>query len=266
MNTTSSRKNKAKDITYMIIAYIAIILAWQGLFYLGAYVFDWWKFYSVPSPLGALQGFVSLVTKNAILWPVIKSILRCAGGFAISIVIGVLTGIVMIYSKPINKILNPLVMGLQSLPSICWVPFAILWFGLKESAIIFVVVMGSVCSVITTVNKAYIMIPPMYSKIAGTLGAGRYELFRYVLMPAMLPSLVSGLRQSWSFAWRALMSAEVMSATVGLGYLLETGRDMADINQVGLIIVMIIIIGIVIDKFVFSSIERRILEKRGILA
>ncbi|MDE6635878.1 MAG: ABC transporter permease, partial [Lachnospiraceae bacterium] len=78
--------------------------------------------------------------------------------------------------------------------------------------------------------------------------------------------VVSGLRQAWSFAWRALMSAEVMSATIGLGFSLQSGRDMADINQVGMVMIVIIIMGIIVDKFVFSAIENRLLRKRGMLA
>ena len=125
--------------------------------------------------------------------------------------------------------------------------------------------MGSICSVIVAIDSSFKSVPPMYIKVARTLGADNVSLYRYVLLPAILPMVVSGLRQAWSFAWRALMSAEVMAATIGLGFSLQSGRDMADINQVGMVMIVIILLGIAVDKFVFSTIENKLLRKRGML-
>lgn len=168
------------------------------------------------------------------------------------------------YVKYLNRNLKPLLMGIQTLPSICWVPFAILWFGLAEKAIIFVVVMGSVFSVSLAIENSIRNIPVIYTKVAKTMGAGRKDILLHVVLPAALPGFVSGLRQSWSFAWRALMSGEVMSSFIGLGYVLMLGRDLADINQVMAVMIVIIIVGIIIDKFVFSIAENRMLKKRGL--
>lgn len=142
-------------------------------------------------------------------------------------------------------------------------PFAILWFGLKEQAILFVVIMGSAFSVSLALENGVRSINPIYLKAARTMGASKKALYLKVIFPASLPALIAGLRQGWSFAWRALMSAEVMSASTGLGYTLILGRDLADINQVMLVMLVIIVVGICIDKFIFSSAEKRILAKRG---
>lgn len=190
--------------------------------------------------------------------------LRVLTGFAISLVVGVLFGILIIQSEYLSRNLKPLLLGIQTLPSVCWVPFAILWFGLNESSIIFVVVMGSVFSISLAVESGIKEVPPIYIKAAKTMGVTPANMYTKVIFPAALPSFVAGLKQAWSFAWRALMSGEVMSASVGLGYTLMIGRDLADINQVMTVMLVIVLIGIVIDKGIFSSVENYLLKKRGL--
>ncbi len=177
---------------------------------------------------------------------------------------GTLLGILISSSDYFNRNLKPFLNGVQSLPSVCWVPFAILWFGLGEASILFVIVIGSTFSVSLAIENAIRTVPPIYIKAAQTMGAGKRQLYLSVIWPAALPGVLAGLKQSWSFAWRALMSGEVMSAYVGLGYTLMSGRDLADINQVTGVMLVIILVGVLVDKIVFSSLERRVLKKRGL--
>ncbi len=259
-----TKMNTTKNKLYGLLFYVALIAAWQLVFYVGAYLLDWWKPYAFPNPRDVVGSLVNMVSDGKLFLAIFYSMKRCIIGFVIAVVIGSVFGIVVSIFPRLGSWLKPLISGIQSLPSICWVPFAILWFGLKESAIIFVIVMGSVCSITVAIDSAVKSIPPMYIRVARTLGADKKMLYTHVVFPAILPACVSGLRQSWSFAWRALMSAEVMSATVGLGFSLQSGRDMADINQVGMVMIVIIIVGIIIDRFVFSNIENSLLRKRGI--
>ena len=174
-------------------------------------------------------------------------------------------GALIIRFSYLERNLKPLILGIQTLPSICWVPFAILWFGLTESAIVFVIVMGSAFGIALSIESGIKNIPPIYIKAAQTMGVKPLALYRRVIFPAALPAFISGLKQGWSFAWRALMSGEVMSASVGLGYTLMVGRDLADINQVMSVMLIIICIGILIDKGIFSLLENHILRQRGLL-
>ena len=155
-------------------------------------------------------------------------------------------------------------MGIQTLPSICWVPFSILWFGFTQTAIIFVVIMGSAFSMAIAVDNAILNVPPIYKKAALTMGANQKQIYWKVIFPASLPELISGMKQGWSFAWRALMSGEVMTTSIGLGQTLMTGRNLADINQVMLVMVVIVVVGILIDQVVFYNVEKRVLKKRGL--
>ena len=115
------------------------------------------------------------------------------------------------------------------------------------------------------VDDAVKSAPPLYIKAAKTMGAGQRDLYLKVILPACVPSFIAALKQGWSFAWRALMSGEVMSSTIGLGQTLILGRDMADINQVMLVMLVIIAVGVLIDKCIFSTVERRVLRKRGLM-
>lgn len=255
---------KVKKIIGSVLFAVGLIALWQLLYVAATDWFDWAKPYAVPHPLGVWKSICALTVNGTLLSAVASSMLRVLAGFAISIVIGIILGILIIQSEYLARNLKPLILGIQTLPSICWVPFAILWFGLGESAIIFVVVMGSTFSIAIAVESGVKNVPPIYIRAARTMGVTGQKMYTRVIFPAALPSFVSGLKQGWSFAWRALMSGEVMSASVGLGFTLMVGRDLADINQVMTVMLVIILIGIIIDKGIFSTAERRILRKRGL--
>lgn len=255
---------KVKKIIGSIIFAVGLVALWQLLYVAATDWIEWAKPYAVPHPLGVWKSICALAMNGTLLSAVVNSMLRVLMGFGISIAIGIVFGILIIQSEYLARNLKPLILGIQTLPSICWVPFAILWFGLGESAIIFVVVMGSAFSIAIAVESGIKSVPPIYIKAARTMGVSGRKLYTKVIFPAALPFFVSGLKQGWSFAWRALMSGEVMSASVGLGFTLTQGRDLADINQVMTVMLVIIFIGIVIDKGVFSSVEHHILRKRGL--
>ncbi len=242
-----------------------LVFAWQGLYWLGVELLQWWKPYALPSPLGVAKSFLDLCQDGRLFEAAGNSLLRGIAGYALALAIGMALGIIIHQSKYLQKNLKPMVLGVQTLPSVCWVPFSILWFGLTDQAILFVVVMGSAFSVAISVDNAIQNVQPIYTKAALTLGADKRQLYFYVILPACLPELVAGMKQGWSFAWRALMAGEVMTTSVGLGQTLIMGRDLADINQVMLVMVVIVLAGVIIDKCFFLAIERRILRKRGLL-
>lgn len=248
----------------IILFLILLVVLWQGIYWLGVEVLALWKFYAVPSPVGVAERFVELVQDGTLGAATVNSLIRGVSGYAMAVVIGVSLGLLINHFKYLQKNLKPIVLGVQTLPSVCWVPFSILWFGLSTQAILFVVVMGAAFSIAISVDNAIKNIQPIYVRAALTMGASKRQLYTRVVFPAALPELVSGLKQGWSFAWRALMAGEVMTTSIGLGQTLITGRDLADINQVMLVMLVIVIIGILIDKCIFSVIEKHLLKKRGL--
>jgi NitT/TauT family transport system permease protein len=160
--------------------------------------------------------------------------------------------------------LGTLVLGLQALPSVCWLPLAILWFGLNERAIIFVVVMGALFSITLGVEAGVRNITPLYLKAASNLGARGLALYTQVIVPAAQPAIVAGLKQGWSVAWRSLMAGERLYYTLSLGNLLQSGRDLNDAAQVMAVMAVIVGVGVAIDRAFFLPVERYTRERWGL--
>src|SRR5205814_7290035 len=187
------------------------------------------------------------------------SLTRLVVGFALSIALGMLIGLAMWRWKSLDEFLGPLFLGFQTLPSVCWVPLAILTFGINERAILFVLVMGSFFAIAISLRDGLRTIPPVYRKAGLMLGASGWRLYRYVLLPASLPALASSLRQGFSFAWRSLLGAEILFLAVrwhGLGWVLEIGRSNSDVAQVVVVMIVMVIIGMTADRLGFGVLER----------
>jgi NitT/TauT family transport system permease protein len=243
----------------------------QAIFYavlLGAWVLvaklRIWPPYLLPAPnevAGALwAGFA-----DHSFWIAIGvSMKRMALGYAISVAIGVVLGLAVGSSGFLEQTVGGLLVSLQSLPSICWLPMAVLWFGLTEKAILFVVVMGSVLSVTIGMETGRKQLPKIYSMAGRNLGAHGLKLLLYVLLPASLPHLLSGLKQGWAFAWRSLVAGEMIFVSLGLGQLLTMGRDLNDMSQVLAVMILIVAIGYLVDGLVFKTVERHLQHRWGL--
>ncbi len=223
-----------------------------------------WKSYTFPSPVSVFKTLYSLIADNTLGIAIAASMKRIIIGYSISIIIGTGIGMTIVNFKYLDENLGALILGLQTLPSICWLPFAILWYGLNESAIIFVIAVGSTFAVSMAIESGIKNINPLYIRASKTLGASGLKIYWNVIIPASLPSIISGMKQGWSFAWRALMAGEMLSATKGLGQVLNLGRDLADISQVMAVMIVIIILGLVVDKLIFGKIESNIRHRWGL--
>jgi NitT/TauT family transport system permease protein len=223
-----------------------------------------WPPYMVPSPQGVLESLKAGFADHSFWIAIAVSMKRIAIGYAISVVIGVVLGLLLATSDFLEQTLGGLMVSLQSLPSICWLPIAVLWFGLSEKAILFVVVMGSVLSVTISMEAGRKQMPKIYSLAGRNLGASGLKLFFYVLFPASLPYLVSGLKQGWAFAWRSLIAGEMIFVSLGLGQLLMMGRDLNDMSQVIAVMILIVAIGYIVDGLIFKTMERKLQYKWGL--
>lgn len=183
---------------------------------------------------------------------------RLVAGYLIGLVLGLPLGMLTAQLRPLRDTLGVLALGLQGLPSVCWVPLALLWFGQTESALLFVVVMGTLWSVILATESGVRNVNPIYVRAARTMGSRRLHTWVKVIMPASLPFIVSGMKQGWAFAWRSLMAAEIFVTILtgfGLGQLLHYGRELNAMDQVIGVMVVIVVIGLLTDKILFSPWE-----------
>jgi NitT/TauT family transport system permease protein len=180
-------------------------------------------------------------------------------GYGIGLAIGLPLGLLTSTSRTLEDTVGALALGLQTLPSVCWVPLALLWFGQSEGAMLFVVVMGTLWSVAIATDHGARSIPPIYARAARTMGSEGLHRWTRVVLPASLPFLVSGMKQGWAFAWRSLMAAEIYVTILsgfGLGHLLHYGRELNAMDQVIGAMLVIVAIGLAADRALFSPWER----------
>ncbi|HEX3015039.1 MAG TPA: ABC transporter permease subunit [Desulfobacteria bacterium] len=185
-------------------------------------------------------------------------------GYLISVVLGIFLGLTIARFKYLTENLSSMILGLQTLPSICWLPFALLWYGPNESAIIFLIAIGSTFAITLATLSGIQNVNPIFIRAGKTLGAKGFRAYKDIIIPASLPILIAGLKQGWAFAWRGLMAGEMISATRGLGQVLMAGREWGGISQVVAVMVVIIFLGLTIDKLVFSNIEANIRFRWGL--
>lgn len=239
--------------------YAALLLAWKLI--ADAEV---WPSYTLPGP-GAVWDALRYNAEQGYLGDALAATMRrMAIGFGASIVVGLVLGVAMGSFPWFDETAGSLVLGLQSLPSVTWFPLAVLWFGLNETAIIFVVLMGSVCSIAISARAGVRDIPPLLLRASSMFGGGPWQRLRLIVLPAMLPSMVQGLKLGWSFAWRSLLAAELLFVSMSLGHLLSLGRDLNDVSQVIAIMLVIVALGMTIDRLVFGWIEARVRERWGL--
>jgi NitT/TauT family transport system permease protein len=246
---------------------VHFIIFYAGLFGVWALLakLKIWPPYLFPTPWGVGQSLYAGFADHSFWIAIATSMQRVLIGYAISVVLGLILGLGVSSSKFLEETMGGLLVSLQSLPSICWWPLALLWFGLSQNAILFVVIMGSLLSVTMAMEDGRKQMPKIYGMAGRNLGARGFPLFWHVLLPASLPYIVSGLKQGWAFAWRSLITAEMLYMSLGLGQVLMMGRDLSDMNQVIAVMVLIVAIGYVVDGLVFKGLERRLQRKWGLL-
>ena len=238
-----------------------LIILWTLIYNIFVVKLELWKPYVFPSPKDVFLTLEALIKDKTLFFGIISSLQRLIIGFGISLIIGVVLGVIIVRYEYLRENVRDLVLGLQTLPSVAWIPFSILWFGLSEATIIFVIAIGSTFAIAIATEDGIKNVNPQFSKAAKTMGIKGQKLYFKVVLPAALPMIVSGMKQGWSFAWRALMAGEMLVGTKGLGYILMVGRDLADISQVVAVMIVIILLGILIEKLVFVKIESNLREK-----
>jgi sulfonate transport system permease protein len=223
----------------------------------------------VPGPIDVVTAISQAWEAGRLQLAVVTSLERGVLGFLIAVVVGTPLGLLLAEVKPLRRAIGPIISGLQVLPSVAWVPAAIIWFGLTDATVYFVVLMGAVPSIVNGLISGVEQVPPQLRRVGTVLGAGPARLAALVVLPAALPGYVAGLKQGWAFSWRSLMAAEIIAVggTIGfgLGSMLDQSRELADLAGVLATILVILTIGILIELVVFAPLERRMLRRRGLL-
>jgi NitT/TauT family transport system permease protein len=244
-----------------LLAVALVLIVWQLVVWSG-----WKPEYVLPGPRKVWDSFVENFSTNMeAAWTTLQ---RGFKGFAFALVIGTIVGALVARNRVLRSAVGSLITGLQTMPSVAWFPLAILLFQLGEGAIFFVVVLGAAPSIANGLISGIDHIQPILLRAGRVLGAKRWSSFRYVILPAALPSFVAGLKQGWAFAWRSLLAGELIVLIPGqfsLGQQLDANRQLADSAGVIAVMIVILVIGILVDALLFGTAERKIRRRYGLV-
>lgn len=241
--------------------FATLLFIWQKLVDAGI-----WSSFLVPSPWDVGAYMVDAAEDGVLVQACYVTLRRLIEGYFFGLILGVPMGLFMARFQFVQDTLGIIALGLQALPSVCWAPLAILWFGQTERAMFFIVVMGSLWSIALATEAGVKLIPPLLIRAAKTMGSKRLHLWLKVILPASLPFIISGMKQGWAFAWRSLMAAEVYITVLtgfGLGNLLHYGRELHAMEAVIGVMFVIMAIGLLIDQLVFSPLENILHQRWG---
>ncbi|MEN2739929.1 ABC transporter permease [Microbacterium sp. X-17] len=257
----SRARRLARSVVPPIVFVLAAVLAWQLYIVIAHPRPDLY-----PGPADVLGALGSAAASGHLATAIATSLGRGGFGFLLAILIATPLGLLLAEVRWLRRAVGPILSGLQVLPSVAWVPAAILWFGLTDAAVYFVVLLGAVPSIVNGLLAGIDQVPPQLRRVGVVLGANRRQLQTRILFPAALPGYVAGLRQGWAFAWRSLMAAEIIAGSLGfgLGSMLEQSRVLADLPSVLATTLTILVVGIVIELAFFAPVERTLLRRRGL--
>ena len=243
------------------LAFAMAVIVWESLVRAGV-----WSPVLVPSPLEVVKYLLTGIQDKTLLeasWVTLKRLLL---GYSVGVMIGLPLGLLNARFRFCQDTLGLLALGVQTLPSVCFAPLALLWFGQTETAMFFIVVMGSLWSILLATDAGVRSVPPIYARAARTMGSRGWHTWLTVILPAALPFVVGGMKQGWAFAWRSLMAAEIYITILtgfGLGHLLHYGRELHAMDAVLGIMLVIIAIGLLTDRLIFAPIERFLHRRWG---
>ncbi|WP_328886317.1 ABC transporter permease [Streptomyces sp. NBC_00316] len=264
VSRTPVRQVLVRKVLPPVVAVALVLVVWQILIW--AKVTDDYK---LPSPSQVWDEVTNAWAQGTLLDYIWTSVSRGLFGFLMALAIGTPLGLLVARVKVVRAAIGPVLSGLQSLPSVAWVPPAVIWLGLQPSMMYAVILLGAVPSIANGLVAGVDQIQPLHLRAGKTLGATGLRGTWHIVLPAALPGYLAGLKQGWAFSWRSLMAAEIIASSpdlgVGLGQLLEQGRETSSMSMVFLAILLILTVGIAIDLLIFSPLERWVLRSRGLL-
>jgi NitT/TauT family transport system permease protein len=244
-----------------VLAIGLVVGVWQIVVWTG-----WRPQYVLPSPMTTFETLFDMFGTDRFWSAVATTMRRALTGFSLALVVGTAIGVLVSRVQPLRMAVGALITGLQTMPSIAWFPLAILLFGLDESAIMFVVILGAAPSVANGVINGIDQVPPQFLRLGKVLGARGVSKYRLIVLPAILPNYLAGLTQGWAFAWRSLMAGEllvIIAERPSLGGTLEFARQFAKADELLATMIVILVIGMLVDGL-FSSFAARVRRRRGL--
>jgi NitT/TauT family transport system permease protein len=262
-NSEPSRLTRIWSSVWPKLAAVALFFAvWQLVVWSG-----WKKEYVLPSPPTVLDTLWTMATEAKFYDAIGRTLQRALVGYGAAVVIGSVLGAAVSRVSVLRRAVGSMITGLQTMPSIAWFPLAILVFTQNEQAITFVVILGAAPSIANGLISGIDHVSPLLLRSGRMLGAGRFGMYRHVILPASLPAYVTGLKQGWAFAWRSLMAGELLVIIAGhpsIGTGLQFSRDNSDAPALYAWMIVIFVLGVVADAL-FGAADKSIRRRWGLL-
>jgi NitT/TauT family transport system permease protein len=240
-----------------------------GLFIWQAVVWSGWKDeFLLPPPAEVFSTLGDMWSDGVLGESLVNSMNLAVRGYLTSVVAGTIIGALVARVAVLRAAFGSLITGIQTMPSVAWVPWAILLFKQSDATILFVILLGTTPAVANGLIIGSDQIPPTVLRAGRVLGARGLNAFRYVILPASLPGLVGGLKQGWAFAWRSLMAGEIIVLVAGeptIGGQLQIERGLSHADGVMAMMLVILAVGIIVDALVFATLERRVARRWGLV-
>lgn len=242
------------------LPFIALLAGWWGL----PKAVDY-PAYMLP-PIGAVLGFAwESILDGTLLRNVLASLARLAAGFAIGMALAVPLGLAIALNRHVADTFRPVLSFLQAIAGIAWVPLTIIWFGIGNGSVVFVIANTIFfASLYNTIVGVQSIPTPLYRAVRSHGGKG-WSLLANLILPGALVQLLLGVRTSMAYGWRALVASEMIAGSSGLGYMTMEAVQWQRTDVIILGMIVIGLIWVVMDRTVFDAIERRTVARWGLL-
>lgn len=254
------RGRSARSMLAELVPFVVGIAVWQLLSSLNV-----WPRVLFPSPIEVAQAFAADLASGVLLVNLGVSLKSLALGFLVGTAIAVPLGYLMGLNRASRDFFDPLVNLLQAIPGLAWIPFAILWFGLGQGAVTFIIVMSVFFPVLHNLLTGIRMVQPVLIEAVQTLGAGRAAVISHVIFPSTLPNLMTGVRLGIAFGFRSLVGGEMIASTDGLGYAIFNAQQYFQSARIVVGMLAIGITWLIMDRLILRPIEQRTTMRWGLV-
>jgi NitT/TauT family transport system permease protein len=240
--STMGKQNKYFFRLASFFSFIVILAIWSM-----AASFSTWSASVFPGPIQVSTSMWELINSGALLQHTVASLFRVTVGFYLAILFGVPLGIIVGRVEIIRQFLNPVIQFLRPISPLAWIPLAMLWFGIGDKPAVFLIFLSSFFPLTVSTAAAVSLVNPVYFYVAANFNFSKIELVRKIILPAIMPSVVTALRVSLGIAWLVVVAAEMIAVKSGLGYLILDSRNALRMDYVMNAMIVIGVIGLFLD-------------------
>lgn len=243
-----------------IVPFVPIVAIWWAVAAAGVFPRAFF-----PGPIEVVEGFISLSYKGILTAYLEDSVTRLAIGVACGVVIGIPLGLLVGLSTAARKAFWPILLFFQAIGDIAWLPLLLIWFGFGLGTMTFVIVYTVIFPIVFNTALGVRSVPSELVRAAQSLGAPRWRILTEVILPGALPNIMTGLRNGLGYGWRALIAAEIIVGTSGIGFLMFDARRAGSAVEIVLGMIILGLLWYIVDAWILAPIERATGQRWGLV-